>query len=58
MDDSKDLGLNASQAWCLLCNMALIFGDLFGNSDSVRHLLLLLLQIVFIVFSPRVTEGI
>lgn len=56
-DDSKDLGLNASQAWCLLRNTPLIFGDLFENTDSVWHLLLLLLQIVYIVFSPRVTEG-
>lgn len=57
MDDSKDLGLNASQAWCLLHNTPLIFGDLFENNDSVWHLLLLLLQIVYIVFSPHITEG-
>lgn len=57
MDDGKDLGLNASQTWCLLRNTPLIFGDLFDDTDSVWHLLLLLLQIVYIVFSPRVTEG-
>ncbi|XP_054874290.1 uncharacterized protein LOC118469776 [Amphiprion ocellaris] len=57
-DGSNDLGLNAMQSWCLLCNMPLIFGDLFQSDDKYWHLLLLLLQIVNIVFSPVLSEGV
>ncbi|KAI2646880.1 N-acetyldiaminopimelate deacetylase [Labeo rohita] len=49
---SNDLGLNSIQSWCLLCNMPLLFGDLVQRDDKHWYLLLLLLQIVNIVFSP------
>jgi len=57
MDESKDLGLNAIQSWCLVRNTPLIFGDLVERNNSFWNLLLLLLQIVNIVFSPVVTNG-
>lgn len=56
-DNSKDLGLNAIQSWCLLRNAPLIFGDLVERADTCWQLLLLLIQIVNIVFSPTVTHG-
>lgn len=56
-DNRKDLGLNAVQSWCLLRNTPLIFGDLVSRDDSYWNLLLLLIQIVNIVFSPVVTHG-
>lgn len=56
-DNSKDLGLNAIQSWCLLRNAPLIFGDLVERADTCWQLLLLLIQIVNIVFSPIVTHG-
>ncbi|KAL3981345.1 alpha-tectorin [Sarotherodon galilaeus] len=56
-DGSNDLGLNAIQCWCLLRNVPLMFGDLVQVGDSYWHLLLLLLQIVNIVFSPVLSEG-
>lgn len=57
LDRSNDLGLNAIQSWCLLRNMPLLFGDLIQTGDKYWHLLLLLLQIVNIVFSPVLSEG-
>lgn len=57
LDGSNDLGLNAIQSWCLLRNLPLIFGDLIHKDDKHWHLLLLLLQIVNIVFSPVLTDG-
>lgn len=54
---SNDLGLNAIQSWCLLRNMPLLFGDLVQRDDKHWYLLLLLLRIVNIVFSPVLTEG-
>ena len=56
-DDSNNLGLSAVQSWCLLRNTPLMFGDLVGRNDSCWNLLLLLIQIVNIVFSPIVTHG-
>lgn len=56
-EGSNDLGLNAIQSWCLLRNMPLIFGDLISTSDEHWYLLLLLLQIVNIAFSPVLTYG-
>ncbi|XP_035994789.1 uncharacterized protein LOC118563679 [Fundulus heteroclitus] len=56
-DGSNDLGLNAIQSWCLLRNMPLLFGDLIDTDDKHWHLLLLLLHIVNIVFSPVLSEG-
>jgi len=58
VDGSNDLGLNASQSWCFLRHFPLIFGDLVQKGDSYWQLLLLLLQIVNIVFSPVLTEGV
>lgn len=57
LDGSNDLGLNARQSWCLLRNMPLLFGDLIETDDKHWHLLLLLLHIVNIVFSPVLSEG-
>ena len=57
LDGSNDLGLNAIQSWCILRNMPLLFGDLFQTGDGYWRLLLLLLQIVNIVFSPVLSEG-
>ncbi len=56
-DGSKDLGLNAIQSWCLLRNTPLIFGDLVNTDNGYWNLILLLIQIVSIVFSPVVTQG-
>ncbi|XP_035805853.1 uncharacterized protein LOC111571121 isoform X1 [Amphiprion ocellaris] len=58
MDEaSKDLGLNAIQSWCLVRNTPLIFGDVLERNNCYWNLLLLLIQIVNIVFSPIVTNG-
>lgn len=56
-DGSKDLGLNAIQSWCLLRNTPLMFGDLVDQDNSYWNLILILMQIVTIVFSPIVTDG-
>ncbi|XP_057706931.1 uncharacterized protein LOC130924402 [Corythoichthys intestinalis] len=55
--ESNDLGLNAIQSWCLLRNVPLMFGDLVSSTDLHWNLLLLLLQIVNIVFSPMFSQG-
>ncbi|KAJ8364594.1 hypothetical protein SKAU_G00134250, partial [Synaphobranchus kaupii] len=62
-EDSNHLGLNPGvkstiQSWCLLRNLPLIFGDLVCPDDQHWYLLLLLLQIVNIVFSPMLSKGI
>lgn len=58
MDEgSKDLGLNAIQSWCLIKHTPLIFGDKVDRNNSYWNLLLLLIQIVNIVFSPVLTNG-
>ncbi len=51
------IGLNASQTLCLIRNLPLIFGEIVPEGDTNWHLLLLLLHIVNIVFSPCITEG-
>ncbi len=51
------MGINAIQCWCLLRNVPLIFGDIVPQEDKYWQLLLLLLQIVNIVFSSILTEG-
>ena len=56
-EDSSDLGLKAIQAWCLLHSPPLIFGDLVCPNDQHWYLLLLLLHIVNIVFSPVLSKG-
>ncbi len=53
----KGIGLNASQTLCLIRNLPLIFGEIVPEGDTNWHLLLLLLHIVNIVFSPCITEG-
>lgn len=50
------LGLNASQTMCLLKNITLIFGFVVSEENNHWNLLLLLLDIVKIVFSPSITE--
>ena len=56
-DNSKHLGLNAVQAWCVLRNTPLIFGDVIERDNSHWNLLLILIQIVNIVFSPVLSDG-
>lgn len=56
-DTSKDLGLNAVQSWCLLRNAPLMLGNVASRDDGCWNLLLLLIQIVNIVFSPILTHG-
>ncbi|KAL7882947.1 hypothetical protein SRHO_G00006050 [Serrasalmus rhombeus] len=56
-EKSNDLGLNAVQSWCLLRNVPLIFGDLVTSTDQHWDLLLLLLQIGNIIFSPMLSQG-
>ena len=56
-DDGNDLGLNAIQSWCLLRNTPLIFGDLVDQNNSYWNVIMLLIQIVNIVFSPFITDG-
>ncbi|KAF7647295.1 hypothetical protein LDENG_00174680 [Lucifuga dentata] len=56
-DNSKQLGLNAVQSWCLLRNIPLILGDVTERDDNHWTFLLLLIQIVNIVFAPIVTDG-
>ena len=51
------IGLNAIQSFCLICNVPLIFGDVLSAENLHWKLLLLLLQIINIVFSPVITEG-
>ena len=51
------IGLNASQSLCLIRNIPLIFGDVVPEGNRHWYLLLLLLHIINIVFSPRITEG-
>lgn len=53
----NSIGLNASQTLCLIRNIPLIFGDVVPEGDKHWHLMLLLLQIVDIVFSHCISEG-
>ncbi|XP_056315761.1 uncharacterized protein LOC130230656 isoform X1 [Danio aesculapii] len=53
----NSIGLNASQTLCLIRNIPLIFGDVVPEGDKHWHLMLLLLQIVNIVFSYCISEG-
>ncbi|XP_026082259.1 uncharacterized protein LOC113058511 isoform X2 [Carassius auratus] len=53
----NNIGLNASQTWCLIKNIPLIFGDVVPVGDKHWHLMLLLLHIVNIIFSPCISEG-
>ena len=51
------IGLNASQTLCLITNIPFIFGDLVPEDDLHWRLMLLLLNIINIVFSYSITEG-
>ena len=53
----NSIGLNASQTLCLIRNLPLIFGDVVPEGDRHWHLLIILLHIINIVFSPCITEG-
>ncbi|XDV29615.1 hypothetical protein PO909_032707 [Leuciscus waleckii] len=53
----NSIGLNASQTLCLIRNIPLIFGDVVPEGDKHWHLMLLLLWIVNIIFSPCISEG-
>lgn len=56
-ENSKSVGLNATQSWCVLRNIPLIFGDVIERGNRHWSLLLILLQIVNIVFSPVLSDG-
>ena len=51
------IGLNASQTLCLIRNIPLMFGDVVPEGNRHWYLLLLLLHIINILFSPSITEG-
>ncbi|RVE61678.1 hypothetical protein OJAV_G00174850 [Oryzias javanicus] len=51
------IGLNSIQTLCLVKNIPLIFGDIIPAGNKHWELLLLLLQIMNIVFSPSLTLG-
>lgn len=53
----NSIGLNAIQTLCLIRNMPLIFGDVVSEGNAHWRLLLLLLQIINIIFSPVITDG-
>ncbi|KAI7811169.1 hypothetical protein IRJ41_011241 [Triplophysa rosa] len=55
--EGNGIGLNAIQTFCLIRNIPLIFGEIVCEGNKYWHLLLLLLQIINIVFSPVITEG-
>lgn len=56
-DKSKHLGLKAIQTLCLIRNTPLIFGDVVERGNEHWLFLILLLQIVNIIFSPIITDG-
>ncbi|XP_051947286.1 uncharacterized protein LOC127618717 [Xyrauchen texanus] len=53
----NNVGLNSIQTLCLVKNLPLLFGDIVPPSHKHWSLLLLLLQIMNIVFSPCLTLG-
>ncbi len=55
--DGNSIGLNSIQTLCLVRNTPLIFGDLVPPGNPNWNLLLILLHIINIVFSPVVTYG-
>ena len=55
--NGNSIGLNAIQTFCLIRNVPLIFGDVVSEGDDHWRLLLLLLQIINIIFSPVITYG-
>ncbi|XP_059362352.1 uncharacterized protein LOC132101422 isoform X1 [Carassius carassius] len=55
--NGNGIGLNAIQTFCLIRNMPLIFGDVLREGNAHYRLLLLLLQIMNIILSPVVTDG-
>ena len=55
---TNDVELNAIQSWSLLRNLPLVSGDLVCPNDQHWYLILLLLQMVNIVFSPLLSKGI
>lgn len=53
----NNIGLNSIQTLCLVRNIPLLFGDVVPQGNKNWSLLLLLLQIINIIFSPSVTLG-
>ena len=53
----NNIGLNSIQTLCLVRNIPLLFGDIVPEGNQNWFLLLLLLQIINIIFSPSVTLG-
>ncbi len=53
----NSIGLNSIQALCLMKNIPLLFGDIVPLGDKNSFLLLLLLHILNLVFSPCISKG-
>lgn len=53
----NSIGLNSIQTLCLVKNIPLLFGDIVPAGNKNWNLLLLLLEIMNIVFSPSLTQG-
>lgn len=53
----NSIGLNSIQTLCLVRNIPLLFGDIVPEGNQNWRLLLLLLQIMNILFSPSLTRG-
>ena len=51
----NSIGLNSIQTLCLVRNIPLIFGDIVPEGNQNWTLLLFLLQIINIIFSPSVS---
>lgn len=52
-----NLKMTASQCWCLIRNITCIMGHKVPRDECHWHLLILLLEILDIVFAPKVNEG-
>lgn len=53
----NNIGLNSMQTLCLVRNLPLLFGDIVPEGNLNWTLLLILLQIINIIFSPSLTQG-
>ena len=53
----NNIGLNSIQTLCLVRNIPLLFGDIVPEGNQNCFLLLLLLQVINIIFSPSVPLG-
>ncbi len=56
-ESESESGTECNSDLVFIGNMPLIFGDLVQQDNEYWHLLMLLLHIVNIVFSPALTDG-